>query len=86
LCGEFEMAGKPPASVMIVHVESVYFQCSRAVIRAELWNPERQVERRRLPSPGTILRDITARNAAVETFDGKTYDEALPARIKATLY
>lgn len=86
LCGEFVMVGKPPASVMIVHVESVYFQCSRAVIRAELWNPERQVERRRLPSPGTILRDITARNAAVETFDGKTYDEALPARVKATLY
>src|SRR6218665_544565 len=35
LCSEFEMAGKLPASVMIVHVESVFFQCSRAVVRAE---------------------------------------------------
>ena len=80
------MGGKLPASVMIVHVEAVYFQCSRAVVRAELWNPQRQVERHSLPSAGTILRDITARNAAVETFDGKSYDEALPARVKATLY
>ncbi|MGO4408259.1 pyridoxamine 5'-phosphate oxidase family protein [Bosea sp. RAF48] len=86
LCAGFEMAGKLPASVMIVHVESVYFQCSRAVVRAELWNPERQVDKRTLPSPGTILRDITARNAAVETFDGGAYDAALPARVKATLY
>lgn len=86
LCTRFEMAGKLPVSVMIVHVEAVYFQCSRAVVRAELWNPERQVDKRTLPSPGTILRDITARNAAVETFDGKAYDEALPARVKATLY
>ncbi|QEL24553.1 pyridoxamine 5'-phosphate oxidase family protein [Bosea sp. F3-2] len=86
LCAQFEMAGKLPASVMVVHVEAVYFQCSRAVVRAELWNPERQVDKRTLPSPGTILRDITARNAAVETFDGEAYDEALPARVKATLY
>jgi PPOX class probable FMN-dependent enzyme len=86
LCAAFEVAGKLPASVMIVHVEKVYFQCSRAVVRAELWNPERQVDRRSLPSAGTILREITARNAAVETFDGTAYDEALPARVKATLY
>lgn len=86
LCSRFEMAGKLPASVMVVHVEAVYFQCSRAVVRSDLWNPERQVDKRTLPSPGTILRDIAARNAAVETFDGKAYDAALPARVKATLY
>jgi len=86
LCAPFEMAGKLPASVMIVHVEAVYFQCSRAVVRAELWNPERQADKRTLPSAGTILRDITARIAAVETFDGAAYDAALPARVKATLY
>ena len=86
LCAPFAVGDKPPASVMIVHVEAVYFQCSRAVVRAELWNPERQVDRRNLPSPGTILRDITARNVAVETFDGRAYDEALPGRVKATLY
>lgn len=86
LCAPFETAGKLPASVMIVHVEAVYFQCSRAVVRAELWNPERQVKRANLPSAGAILRDITARSAAVETFDGEAYDKALPERVRATLY
>ena len=86
LCTQFEAAGKRPASVMIVHVEKAFFQCSRAVVRAELWNPERQADPRNLPSAGTILRDITARNEGTETFDGQAYDAALPARLKATLY
>ena len=39
LCEALAMAGKPPACVIVVHVEQVYFQCSRAVVRADLWNP-----------------------------------------------
>ena len=86
LCGAFEMAGKLPACVIVVAVESVYFQCSRALVRSDLWNPTRHVDRRELPSTGQILRDITARDAAVETFDGEAYDRAQPGRVKATLY
>jgi len=86
LCGQFEMAGKLPACVIVVTVESVYFQCSRAVVRADLWNPSTQVDKRMLPSAGQILRDITAKNVEVETFDGEAYDKALPERVKATLY
>ena len=86
LCARFDMAGKLPACVMVVTVESVYFQCSRAVVRADLWNPEARVAKGNLPSAGTILREITARAPAVETFDGEAYDKALPARVKATLY
>lgn len=86
LCEALAMAGKPPASVIIVHVEQVYFQCSRAVVRADLWNATTQAPRGALPSAGTILHDITARDAALETFDGDAYDAALPARVKASLY
>lgn len=86
LCGRFAMAGKPPACVVTVHVDQVYFQCSRAVVRADLWNPAAQVAKGSMPSPGTILRDITARDAAIPTFDGEAYDKALPERVKATLY
>jgi hypothetical protein len=86
LCGEFEMAGKLPACVIVVAVEAVYFQCSRAVVRSDLWNPSRHVDRRALPSAGQILREITARDVAVETLDGEAYDKALPERVKATLY
>ncbi|PTM40415.1 pyridoxamine 5'-phosphate oxidase family protein [Bosea sp. 124] len=86
LCGRFEMAGKLPACVIVVAVESVYFQCSRAVVRADLWNPAKHVDRRSVPSAGQILRDITARDAAIETFDGVAYDKALPERVRTTLY
>lgn len=85
LCARFEMAGKLPACVIVVTVEAAYFQCSRAVVRADLWNPAVQVDTRALPSAGTILRDISAR-AATEAFDGEAYDRALPERVKATLY
>jgi predicted pyridoxine 5'-phosphate oxidase superfamily flavin-nucleotide-binding protein len=84
LCARFEMAGKLPACVIIVTVEAAYFQCSRAVVRADLWNPTAQVDKRSLPSAGTILREISAR--ATETFDGEAYDRVLPERVKATLY
>ena len=86
LCGQFEMAGKLPACVIVVKVEAAYFQCSRAVVRGDLWNPGKHVDRRTLPSAGQILQGITERNAAIETFDGEAYDKALPERVKATLY
>lgn len=86
LCGRFTTAGKLPACVIVITVESVYFQCSRAVVRADLWNPDKHVAKGAVPSAGKILRDITARDAAVETFDGEAYDKALPERVKATLY
>ena len=72
--------------MLVVTVERAYFQCSRAIVRSQLWNPARHVAKGALPSPGTILRDITARDAATETFDGDAYDKALPERVKATLY
>ena len=86
LCASFDMAGKLPACVIVVHVERVYFQCSRAVVRADLWNPAAHVARGDVPSAGEILRGITAKNQTVETFDGEAYDKALPERVKATLY
>lgn len=86
LCASFAMAGKLPACVIVVAVDSVYFQCSRAVVRADLWNPAAQVDKRSLPSAGQILRAITEKNDKVETFDGEAYDRALPERVKATLY
>jgi len=86
LCEALAMGVKPAARVIIVTVEQVYFQCSRAVVRADLWNPQRQRARSTLPSAGTILHDITARNEAIETFDGAAYDAALPERVKTTLY
>jgi PPOX class probable FMN-dependent enzyme len=81
LIARFTLAGKAPRSVLIVHVESVFFQCSRALIRSELWNPERHLPRSALPSTGAMLAAVTH-----DRIDAETYDRELPPRLKATLY
>ena len=81
LIERFTHAGKPPRSVLVIHVERVFFQCSRAVLRAELWNPERHVPRASLPSTGQMLAAVTK-----DRIDAETYDRELPPRLATTLY
>ncbi|HEV2517333.1 MAG TPA: pyridoxamine 5'-phosphate oxidase family protein [Devosia sp.] len=73
--------GKPPRSVLVIHIDTVFFQCSRALVRSELWNPNRHVERASLPSPGQMLAATSEAR-----IDGEAYDRELPERLKVTLY
>src|SRR5207244_5373275 len=41
LLNSFAVDGKPPRSVVVIHVDSVYFQCARAIVRSDLWNPDK---------------------------------------------
>ena len=77
----FAIDGKLPRSVMIVTVEAVYFQCARAIHRSELWNPERHVDPKSLPSPGSILASLSANRIG-----GETYDREWPERAKKTMW
>lgn len=81
LLSRFAVQGQAPKSVLRISVRAVYFQCSRAVIRAGLWKPESHIERDALPTPGQILKALSQ-----SEFDGDAYDEALPGRIATTLY
>jgi uncharacterized protein len=81
LCESFIFAGKLPRAVILVAVESVYFQCSKAIIRSKLWDPARVIDRASLPSNGTVLAEITHGKEG-----GAEYDKAYPARLKATIY
>jgi hypothetical protein len=81
LLERFPAQGKLPRSVIVVHVERVYFQCPKALVRSDLWNPAKHVERRSLPSSGTILGDISRGRIG-----GPEWDAAYPERLKATIY
>jgi len=81
LKARFAVDGKEPRSILVVQVERVYFQCSRAVVRAALWHPASQVARSSLPSAGAILAALTQSRVG-----GDDYDRALPERVRATLY
>ena len=54
---DFTEFGKPPLSVLVLQVERAYFQCSKAVMRSGLWDPERRVERSVFPPFSQVLRD-----------------------------
>ena len=81
LLERFSVDGKPPRSVLDIRIGSVFFQCSRAVVRGELWSQEKHLRRSALPSTGTILADLSRAR-----FDGEAYDRGLDARVLATLY
>ncbi|WP_105440519.1 pyridoxamine 5'-phosphate oxidase family protein [Neorhizobium sp. T25_13] len=80
LLESFEMDGRNPRSVTVITVNEVYFQCARALIRAELWNPEHFVDPKNLPTPGTLLK------AAKADFDKETYDREWPERAAKTMW
>ena len=67
--------------MLVIHIESVFFQCSRALIRSELWNAGKHLPRTALPSTGQMLAAVTD-----QRIDAETYDRELPPRLKATLY
>ena len=61
--------GKTPQLGILVAVEEAYTQCSKALIRSDLWNPERHIDRSELPSSGEIMRAV-----ADPEFDAEKYD------------
>lgn len=81
LLARFAMEGKPPQCVIEVRVETVFFQCARAIQRSRLWAPLPTDAKREVPTPGAILSALTE-----SAFDGATYDRELSARQRATLY
>ena len=81
LLARFDVEGKLPRSVIVVRVDTCFFQCARAIFRSKLWESDRHVERTSLPSTGTILSDVTKGR-----FDGKEYDKVLYGRLKSALY
>ena len=81
LCASFAVEEKAPRSVVVLTVEAVYFQCARAIVRSDLWNPDKQVDPRSLPSPGSILAALSE-----ERVGGEEYDRAWPQRAKETMW
>jgi PPOX class probable FMN-dependent enzyme len=76
----FVMDGKHPRTVIVITIDEVYFQCARALIRSELWNPATFIDPKSLPTPGLMLK------AATGDFDYKTYDREWPERAARTMW
>ena len=81
LMQSFAVNGKLPRCVMIVHVETAFFHCSKAIVRSKLWDAETKIDRKSLPSTGTIVAELSQGKLG-----GEKYDREAPEKIKAQLY
>jgi PPOX class probable FMN-dependent enzyme len=81
LCESFAINGKVPRCMLVVSVEHVYYQCSKAIVRSRLWDPAMKIERSSLPTPGKILAEISNGKMG-----GEEHDRTAPERLKATIY
>jgi PPOX class probable FMN-dependent enzyme len=81
LLSSFAIEGKGPRMAIIITVDSVYFQCARAIVRSDLWNPDKRVDPKSLPSAGEILAGLSGGRVG-----GEEYDRAWPDRAKQTMW
>jgi PPOX class probable FMN-dependent enzyme len=81
LLASFAVEDKPPRSVAVITVDAVYFQCARAIVRSELWNPAHHVDPATLPTAGEILAALTE-----DRIGGADYDRDWPKRAKNSLW
>jgi uncharacterized protein len=81
LLSSFKMDGKAPRTVIVMTVDEVYFQCARAIVRSDLWNPDKRVDPRSLPTPGQILAAMSD-----DKVGGDSYDKEWPERAQKTMW
>ena len=69
-----------PTAALDVTVQQVFFQCGKALIWSELWNPDRCIPKGSFPSLGRILADqiagtdaATAEKQVEESYKTKLY-------------
>ncbi len=81
LLASFRIEGKPPRTVIVMTVDEIYFQCARAIVRSDLWNPDKRVDPKSLPTPGQILAEMSDNRVG-----GEAYDRAWPERARQTMW
>lgn len=81
LLASFKVDGKAPRTVIVMTVDEIYFQCARAIVRSDLWNPDRRVDPQSLPTAGQILAEMSENRVG-----GEDYDRAWPERARQTMW
>ena len=73
--------GRAPRSGLVIEVEEVFLQCTKALVRSRLWAEESRVDRKAaLPSFGQMLADH------VGLPDGEAVEREVQVRIRETMY
>jgi PPOX class probable FMN-dependent enzyme len=81
LLASFAVDGAAPRTAIIITVEAAYFQCARAIVRSNLWDPSKYVDSASLPTPGAMLAALSQGEVG-----GPAYDHDWPTRAAKTLW
>ena len=81
LLESFRMEGKAPRTVIVMTLHEIYFQCARAIVRSDLWNPDKRVDPKTLPTPGQILAEMSENRVG-----GEQYDREWPERARQSMW
>ena len=81
LLAPLAIKGKAPKTGILVHIDEVFMHCAKALVRSQLWNPERHIERGQFPPIGQVWADQIGRGEDVEEVE-KRYATS----IKEALY
>jgi PPOX class probable FMN-dependent enzyme len=63
--------GKTPKLGILVTVEEAYTQCSKALIRSDLWNEEKHVDPATMPTSGQMLKAVSDPTLDVEQYEAE---------------
>jgi PPOX class probable FMN-dependent enzyme len=80
----FEVRGRAPKAAILVEVVEAFLHCSKALIRARLWEPDAKVDRKVLPTLGRMIADVVDRQTKPETV--AEYDQVIARNIEEQLY
>ncbi len=78
LCRRFEQVGRHPRTVIVIRLVEAYYQCAKAVMRADLWSGKDDTAN--APTAGAFRREID------QTFDAAAYDAAYPQDAKDRMW
>ncbi len=72
--------GKPPTCALWIHVDQVFFQCGKSMMRSGLWQP-RAGDAPQPPTAGEIFAALSGGE-----IDSQRYDQEKPQRLKDAMY
>ena len=72
--------GQPPVCALWIHVEQVFFQCAKSMMRSGLWQ-QRPADALEPPSAGTISAAMSGGQV-----NASQYDQENPQRLRDTMY
>lgn len=79
--------GRTPGLGLWIHVEELFMHCAKALVRSQLWDADRHIDRASFPTLGRIILDqVRSEESPAEEAEVRAVDETLAADARENLY